>query len=72
MQDSSLICHNVSNTVLLELVTTLQDLWSPGLAGVSVAVASVIQVDFCSPPSDLRSQISDLRILVLLSTDCTA
>ena len=55
MQDSSLICHNVSNTVLLELVTTLQDLWSPGLAGVSVAVASVIQVDFCSPPSDLRS-----------------
>ena len=45
-KDSSLICHNVSNTVLLELVNTLQHIWSPGLAGVSVAVASVIQADF--------------------------
>ena len=29
-RDSYLICHNVSNTVLLELVTTLQEVWAPG------------------------------------------
>ena len=59
MQDSSLICHNVSNTVLLELVTTLQDLWSPGLAGVSVAVASVIQDYTANMPRVLGSSLEE-------------
>ena len=43
-KDSYLICHNVSNTCLYELVTSVQDSWTPGIAGVSVGVASVIQV----------------------------
>ena len=40
-RDADLICHNVSNTVLLELVNTLQQVWR--LRGVSVGVGSVIQ-----------------------------
>ena len=43
-KDSYLICHNVSNTCLYELVTAVQEHWTPGIAGVSVGVASVIQV----------------------------
>ena len=54
-KDSGLICHNVSNTVLLELVTALQELWSPGIAGVSVGVASVIQDYTANMPRVLGS-----------------
>ena len=43
-KSSYLICHNVSNTCLYELVTCIQDKWEPGISGVSVGVASVIQV----------------------------
>ena len=43
-RDSYLICHNVSNTVLYDLVTSIQEQWTPGIIGVSTAVASVIQV----------------------------
>ena len=43
-KDSFLVCHNVSNTVLYELVGAIQDKWAPGIQGVSVGVASVIQV----------------------------
>ena len=45
-KDSYLICHNVSNTCLMEVVTCIQDSWSPGIKGVSIGVASVIQVNF--------------------------
>ena len=43
--------HNVSNTLLLDLVTTIQKEWSPGIRGVSMGVASVI-TDYTSnmPP----------------------
>ena len=34
--------HNVSNPLLLDLVTTIQKEWSPGIRGVSMGVASVI------------------------------
>jgi len=34
--------HDVTNTVLYELVQTIQGEWSPGLKGVSMAVSSVI------------------------------
>ena len=43
-KDSFLVCHNVSNTVLYEVVGAIQDKWAPGIQGVSVGVASVIQV----------------------------
>ena len=43
-RDSFLVCHNVSNTVLYEVVSAIQDKWAPGIQGVSVGVASVIQV----------------------------
>ena len=43
-RDSYLICHNVSNTVLYDVVTSIQDQWPPGITGVSMGVASVIQV----------------------------
>ena len=36
--------NNVSNTVLYEVVGAIQDKWAPGIQGVSVGVASVIQV----------------------------
>ena len=38
-KSSYLICHNVSNTCLFELITCIQDKWSPGISGVSVGVA---------------------------------
>ena len=43
--------HSVSNTLLLDLVTTIQKEWSPGIRGVSMGVASVI-TDYTSnmPP----------------------
>ena len=43
--------HNVSNPLLLDLVTTIQKEWSPGIRGVSMGVASVI-TDYTSnmPP----------------------
>ena len=49
--DNYLGFHNVANTVLQELVTTIQEKWSPGISGVSMGVASVIQ-DYTSnmPP----------------------
>ena len=43
-RDSFLICHNVSNTVLYDVVSAIQDKWGPGIQGVSAGVASVIQV----------------------------
>ena len=43
-RDSFLVCHNVSNTVLYEVVGAIQEKWAPGIQGVSVGVASVIQV----------------------------
>ena len=43
-KDSFLVCHNVSNTVLYEVVGAIQDQWAPGIQGVSEGVASVIQV----------------------------
>ena len=42
-QDHCLGLYNVPNTVLHELVTTIQAGWVPGIRGVSMAVASVIQ-----------------------------
>ena len=41
-QSNYLGLHNASNTVLHELVTTIQKEWSPGIRGVSSGVASVI------------------------------
>ena len=41
-QSNYLGLHNASNTVLHELVTTIQKEWSPGIRGVSMGVASVI------------------------------
>ena len=41
-QSNYLGFHNASNTVLHELVTTIQKEWSPGIRGVSMGVASVI------------------------------
>ena len=46
-QDTYLGFHNVCNEVLLELVTTIQERWSPGIKGVSIGVASVIS-DYCA------------------------
>jgi hypothetical protein len=41
-QDKFLGFHNISHTVLLEIVTTVQREWTPGIRGVSMEVASVI------------------------------
>ena len=41
-KDNYLGFHDVSNTVLYELVDTVQQEWAPGLRGVSMAVSSVI------------------------------
>ena len=50
-QSNYLGFHDASNTVLHELVTTIQKEWSPGIRGVSMGVASVI-TDYTSnmPP----------------------
>ena len=41
-RDNYIGFHDVSNTILYELVETVRDKWSPGLRGVSMAVGSVI------------------------------
>lgn len=46
-QDTYLGFHNVCNEVLLDLVTTIKERWSPGIRGISIGVASVIS-DYCA------------------------
>ena len=43
---------NVTNSVLLELVNTIREVWRPGVVGVSDGVMSVI-ADYCHPNPDL-------------------
>ena len=45
--------HNVPNTALHELVKTIQAVWAPGIRGVSMGVASVIQDYSSNMPSVL-------------------
>merc|ERR1719219_690879 len=47
--------HNVSNPLLLDLVTTIQKEWSPGIRGVSMGVASVITDYTANMPPVLTS-----------------
>ena len=59
-RDNYLGFHNVSNAVLLELVTTIQRHWSPGVSGVSMGVASVIS-DYCNHMPRVLHGYSDLQ-----------
>ena len=49
--------HNVNNNNLLDLVQTIQDVWDPGVVGVSDGVMSVIK-DYCRPSPPLLSGYS--------------
>ena len=54
---------NVTNSILLELVTTITSVWSSGVVGVSDGVMSVI-ADYCHPSPPLltgyTSQIKEI------------
>ena len=52
-RDSYIGFHDVTNTVLYELVETIQNEWSPGIKGVSMAVSSVISDYTTTMPSVL-------------------
>merc|ERR1719367_2010506 len=54
-QSNYLGFHDASNTVLHELVTTIQKEWSPGIRGVSMGVASVITDYTANMPPVLTS-----------------
>ena len=60
--------HNVSNPLLLDLVTTIQKEWSPGIRGVSMGVASVITDYTTNMPPVLTShpELSEERYLQLV------
>ena len=66
-QDTFVGFHNVSHTVLLELVTTIQREWAPGVRGVSMGVASVIR-DYTRalpPVLDLQPGLQEEKYLQL-------
>jgi len=66
-QSNYLGFHDASNTVLHELVTTIQKEWSPGIRGVSMGVASVITDYTANMPPVLTShpQLREERYLQL-------
>ena len=53
--------HNISNTTLHEMVTTIINDWPPGLQGVSSGVASVISDYIISMPSILPTDSNMLN-----------
>ena len=66
-QDTFIGFHNVSHTVLLELVNTIQREWAPGVRGVSMGVASVIR-DYTRalpPVLDLQPGLREEKYLQL-------
>ena len=66
-QNTFLGFHNVCNEVLLDLVTTIQQRWSPGIRGVSAGVASVISDYWADMPRVLPgySEIQEEKFIKL-------
>ena len=66
--DTYLGLHNVSNQVVLDIVMTIQQHWSPGIQGVSTGVVSVIS-DYChnTPPTLPQYSASHTLKIIKLS-----